>query len=115
MGSILDTFWQPDVKDKLWPQLLRWFAAVKSLYLDKAFVPRFSPVLQELVGERMTEVSPILENIFLEGFHPSGPLHDGIEKSVAARRLTNHSVAVSRWDRDPEQEGRTWQGGTNDW
>jgi len=51
----------------------------------------------------MTEVLPTLENIFLEGLQPSGPLQEDIEKFVAARQLTSHSVVVSRWDRNPEQ------------
>jgi hypothetical protein len=59
------------------------------------FVPYIAPALQELVGGRTTEVLPTLENIFLE-FQPSGPpLHEGIEKFVAARLLTSHPVAVS--------------------
>jgi hypothetical protein len=57
-------------------------------------VPRIAPALQELVGGR--SIFPILENIFLEGFLPSEPLHEGIEKFIAARR---RPVAVSRWDR----------------
>jgi hypothetical protein len=62
-------------------------------------VPRIAPALQELVGGETTEVLPTLENISLEWFQPSGPLHEGIEKFVAARRLTSHPVAVSRWVR----------------
>ena len=44
---------------------LRSFVAVKNLYLLEEFVPRIAPALQELVGGRMTEVLPTLENIFL--------------------------------------------------
>jgi hypothetical protein len=90
--------WQGDVENTLWLDLLSSFVSVKSLYLSKEFVPRIVPALQELVGGRTTEVLPTLETIFLEGFHPSEPLHEGIEKFVAARRLTSHPVAVSRWD-----------------
>jgi hypothetical protein len=78
--------------------------SVKNLYLSEEFVPRIAPALQELVGGRTTEVLPTLENIFLEDFQPSGPLHEGIEKFVAARRLTGHPVAVSRWDRSNHWE-----------
>ena len=109
-----DPFLRPgrldDVENTLWLQLLLPFVAVKNLFLEKEFVPRFVPALQELVGGRTTEVLPILENIFLEGFQPSGPLHEGIETFVAARRLTSHPVAVSRWDRDLERERHAWQG-----
>jgi hypothetical protein len=89
--------WQDDVENTLWLELLRPFAAVKNLYLCEKFMPRIAPALQELVGARTTEVLPTLENIFLKGIQPSGPLQEGIEKFVAARQLTSHPVAVSRW------------------
>jgi len=95
--------WQDDVENTLWLDLLRPFVAVKNLYLSEEFVPRIAPALQELVEGRTTEVLPTLENIFLEGFQPSGPLHEGIEKFIAARRLTSRHVAVSRWDRKRRQ------------
>ena len=78
--------------------------AVKNLYLCQKFVPRIAPALQELVGERKSEVLPTLENIFLKGFQPSGSLHEGIKNFVSARRLTNHPVAVSRWDEDSKRQ-----------
>jgi hypothetical protein len=83
------------VANTLWLELLRPFAAVKNLYLSRNSVRRIAPALQELVGGRTTEVFPALENIILEGFWKSDPLHKGIEKFVAARRLIGHSVAVS--------------------
>jgi hypothetical protein len=89
---------QDDDENTLWLELLHPFAALKNLYISKGFVPRIAPALQELVGERSTEVLPTLENIFLEEFQPSGPLHEGIEKFVAARMLTGHPMAVSRWE-----------------
>ena len=93
-----------NVENMLWLQVLRPFTAVKNLYLCDEFVPRIALALEELVGARTTEVLPTLENIFLEGLQPSGPLHEGIEMFVAARRLIHHPVAVSRWDIDLEWE-----------
>jgi hypothetical protein len=89
--------WQDDVENMLWLELLNPFAAVKNLYVMEKFVPSIAAALQELVDGRSTEVLPTLENIFLEAreFQPSGPLHEGIEKS--ARLLTSHPV-ISRWD-----------------
>ena len=84
-----------DVENAHWLQLLHPFVTVKNLYLEEEFIPRFVPALQELVGGRTTEVLPILENIFFEGFHLLGPLHEGIEMFVAARRLTSQTLAVS--------------------
>ena len=90
--------WQDDFEVTLWLDHLRSFVALKNLYLSEEFVPRVAPALQELVGGRTTEVLPTLENLFMEGFQPSGPLHKGIEKFVVARQLTSHPVAVSHWD-----------------
>ncbi|KAF8502722.1 hypothetical protein F5888DRAFT_1904326 [Russula emetica] len=95
-----DPHWgEDDVENTQWLELLHPFATVKNLYLHEGIVPRIVPALQDLVGGRTTEVLPTLENIFLEGFQLSGRLHEGIEKFVAARRLTSYPVAVSRWDR----------------
>jgi len=91
--------WQDNVENTLWLESLRSFVAVKNLYLSEEFGPRIAPALQKLVGERTAEVLPTLENIFLQGFQPSGPLYEGIEEFVAARRLTSRPVTVSRWDR----------------
>ena len=100
--------WQDDVENTLWLELLHPFVAVKNLYLCKKFIPRIAPALQELVGGRTTEVLPTLKNIFLKGFQLSEPLHEGIEKFVAARRLTSHPVAVFRWDWDRRWEFCYW-------
>jgi hypothetical protein len=99
--------WQDDVEDTLWLEFLRPFVAVKNLYISKEFVSRIAPALEELVGPRTTEVLPTLENIFLAGLQPSGPLQEGIEKFVAARQLTSHPAAVARsWN--PEQNEDEW-------
>jgi hypothetical protein len=82
----------------LWLDLLRPFAAVKNLYLSEELFSHIAPALQELVGGRTTEVLPALENMFLEDFLPRGRIYEGIKRFVAARQLTSHPVAVSRWD-----------------
>ena len=92
--------WQEDnIENSLWLELLRQFSAVKNLHLSKEFVPRIAPALQELVGGRTTEVLPTLQNIFLENHRPSGPVHEGIGKFVAVRKLSGHSITVSLWER----------------
>ena len=73
--------WQDDDENTLWLDLLLSFVTVKNLYLTDEFVPRIAPALQELVGGRTTEVLPTLENIF----QPWGPMHEGVERFVAAR------------------------------
>jgi hypothetical protein len=91
--------WQDNIENPLWLELLHPFTALKSLHLSKECVPRIAPALQELVGNRTTEVLPTLQNILLEGLKPSEPVQEGIEKFVAARQLSGHSIAVSLWER----------------
>jgi hypothetical protein len=89
-----------DIEDTLWLQLLLPFTAVKNLYLSKVFVPSIAAALKELVGGRMIEVLPSLQNIFVGGLEPSGPLQEDIGQFIAARRLSDHPIAISDWDRD---------------
>jgi len=99
--------WQDDVEDDQWLELLHPFTTVKNLYLSKGVVPRIAPALQELVGERLTEVLPALQGLWLEEPCPlglaehrlSGPVQEAIEKFVASRLLSGHPIAVSLWDR----------------
>jgi hypothetical protein len=96
---------QPERSDNIenlnmeWLELLHSFTGVKNLYLSEEFARRIVPALQELDGGRTTEVLPALENIFLGGLGPSGPVQEGIGQFVATRQVTGHPVAVSRWGR----------------
>ena len=82
-----DGTWLGDVGNALWLELLHPFAGLKNLYLQEGFVHLIAPALQELVWRRTAEVLPTVENIFLERFRPSGPLHEGIETFATARLL----------------------------
>ena len=90
--------WKDDIEDIEWLNLLHPFSDVKNLYLSRRFLPRIAPALQELTGERTTEVLPALQSLFLEGFQPSGPVHEGIARFIFARQLINHPVVISVWD-----------------
>ena len=90
--------WKNDaIENALWLQLLLPFAAVKNLYLSKKFAPGIAFALQELVGGRITEVLPSLQNIFVKGLEPSGLFQENIGQFVAARRLSGHPIAISVW------------------
>ena len=92
-------YWQDNVENALWLELLRPFTAVKNLHLSDEFARRIVPALQELVGSRTTEILPALENIFLDGLEPSGLVQEGIDRFVATRLVTSHPIGVTRWDR----------------
>jgi hypothetical protein len=87
-----------NIENSLWLELLLPFRIVKNLCVSKEFVPRMVSALQELVGIRATEVLPTLQNIFLEGLEPSGPVQEGIQQFVDARQDISDPIAVSPWD-----------------
>jgi hypothetical protein len=92
--------WRNDaIEDTLWLQLLLTFTTVKNLYLSRTFAPGIAAALQGLVGGGITEVLPWLQNIFVEGFEPSGPFETNIGRFVATRRLSGHPIAISDWDK----------------
>ena len=65
---------------------------------------KYRAALQELVGARITEVLPSLQNIFVEGLEelePSGLFfQENIEQFVTARQLSDHPIAISDWGED---------------
>jgi hypothetical protein len=62
--------WKNDaIENTQWLRLLLPFTAVKNLYLFKEFGPGIAVALQELVGGRITEVLPRLQNILRGSSH----------------------------------------------
>jgi hypothetical protein len=90
------------IESTLWLQLLRPFTAVKNLYLSWEFAPGITAALHELVGARIAEVLPSLQNIFVEWLEPWGPFQENIGQFAAARRHSGHPIAISLWDRDSD-------------
>ena len=86
---------QGNVGNTPWLRLLHPFTSVRNLYLSEEMARRIVPALQELVGDRATEVLPTLENIFLEEGQRSGPVQEGIQQVVTVRQATNHPIVVS--------------------
>ena len=85
--------WKDDtIENTSWLQLLLPFIAVKNLYLSEEFAPGITAALQELVGDRMAEVLPSLQNIFVKGtgVEPSRPFLEKLEQFIDARQLSDH-------------------------
>ena len=90
--------WKNDViENSLLLRLLLPFTAVKNLYLSEDFAPFIAAALRELVGDRVTEVLPSLQNIFVRELEPSWPFRKNIRPFVAARQLFGHPIAISSW------------------
>jgi hypothetical protein len=104
-SGFLEPRWQGDIEDSQWLDVFNPFTAVKDLYLSQKFVPRIAPTLQELVGERVIEVLPALQSLFLEKLHPSGTVQEEIVKFIDARQLAEHPVVVSLWEREQNDDG----------
>jgi hypothetical protein len=100
----VDTFsrprWQDDIDSNQWLELLHPFTAVRELHISSEFTQSIAPALQELVGERVTEVLPVLQSLFLD--EPPSAVKDAIEQFVAARQLDGHPIAIPRWGRKNE-------------
>ena len=99
--KLLDIIWNEDwhsedsdgIETGEWLELLRSFTAVKGLYISREAVSRSAPALQEL-GERMTELLPSLDTLFLDE-QTSGPVQESIAKFVSARQLAGHPISIS--------------------
>jgi len=84
------------MEDAQWLELLGPFTALKNLYLTDGIAQRFCGALQDLSGERVTEVLPALGNLFVPGSSLE-PVQEDIKSFVTARQLSGHSVVVDRW------------------
>jgi hypothetical protein len=92
--------WQDDGTEIThWQALLHLFTAVKKLYLSEKLALHVAFALQELAEEGVTEVLPALQNVFLEGFQPSGAVQEAIGQFVAARQFPDCPLTVNRWER----------------
>jgi hypothetical protein len=89
---------EDDMENAQWLELLHLFTNVIELHISKKVGPCIAPALQELAGERVTEILPTLQNIFLDGF--DGEVPKAISEFVSARQLPGCPVAIHRrsWD-----------------
>ena len=81
--------------DPQWLELLRPFNAVKHLRLSQEIAPFVADYLSSLPAERVTDVLPALEVVFisrLEFFDP-----EYISDFVDARQLSGHPVSIYDW------------------
>jgi len=93
---------QGEIEFIQWLEFLQPFTFVKKMTLEtKDSVRLVAPTLQELAGERATEVLPSLQNLSLRAYRrlPSGPAKEAIEQFIAARQLYGHPVTVHYQDK----------------
>lgn len=90
--------WDYPLGREEWLGLLKPFTSVKNLYLSEGLKQGIAPALRLLAGDRVTEVLPILESIFLEGPQPSVPykLEEGIGQFISPAYPPN--LYAQPWD-----------------
>ena len=85
--------WQGGVENMQWLEFFHLFSAVKNFYVCEEYVQYIADTLKGLVRERVTDVLPALESLFLEDLQS---VEKVIGQFIAARRLLG-LVAVSPW------------------
>ena len=78
---------QDTLGDPQWLDFLHSFTGLRDLHLGKRVAIHYAYALQELAGKRVTEVLPVLQNLFIEGLEslkPSGPTQEALGKFITA-------------------------------
>ena len=88
-------------------EFLHPFTGVKGFYISRELAPHIGVALQELVGERLTEVLPALETLYFDAI-PSRPVQEAIRLFIVARQLAGHPVAASLLGYGDLCEGGIW-------
>jgi len=91
--------WKCNTDDTRWVELLDSFTAVKNLYLTDEIARHVCGALRELSRERVTEVLPSLQNVFVDGSRSFEQIEEAMRPFVAARQLSGRPVAIDHWRR----------------
>ena len=96
----LEYMWQDviDDPDAQWLELLRPFNTVKHLRLSQIVAPRVAQALTRLPSERVMEVLPALEIVFISGLELFGPVKEAMTEFANARELSGHPVSIYDWE-----------------
>jgi hypothetical protein len=96
LGPLLE--WQDEVESPQWLVLFHPFTGLEDLRIGRGLALHYALALRELAGEIVTEALPALQNLFIEGLEPSGPIQEALGQFVAARQLSGLPVTVHSWD-----------------
>ena len=99
--------WHDDMENMQWLELLQPFIAVKDLYLFGVLALPVARALQELTGERATDVLPALQGIYIQSHHVPGAVREALGPFIAARQLS-YPVVLHHTERMPEYDGWYW-------
>ena len=84
--------------DPQWLDLFRPFTGLKDLHLRRGIAQPCALALRDLSEERVTDVLPKLQNLFIESFETLGPTREALGRFVAMRQLSGPPVVLRSWD-----------------
>jgi hypothetical protein len=93
--------WEDDMENVQRLELLRLFPSVKDLVLSERLFRIVVPALNELDGESIMDVLPVLQNIIIQGPQPSKIDNKAIGKFIATRLRLGSPVIVQYRDGKP--------------
>ncbi|KAH9977540.1 hypothetical protein BJV74DRAFT_989917 [Russula compacta] len=80
----------------LWFELFNPFPSVQRLHIHDELRPLVARALQELTGDRATEVLPTLHSLTFKGQSKSGSIREDIQAFITARQHSDRPVDA-RW------------------
>jgi len=86
--------WRDDMENAQWLELLDPFSALKGLYLTDQITLHVCSALSELSVERITEVLPALQSLFMSPEYLLEGTRKAITIFVDARQRSGHPVSV---------------------
>jgi len=92
-----DVIADPD-RDAQWLEFLRPFNAVNHLHLSQIVDLHIAQALRRLPSERVMEVLPALQSVFISGLKLFGPVKEAMTEFVDARQLSGHPVSIYNWE-----------------
>jgi len=95
--DLTSSHWKDGLEYDQWLELLDRFTSLKNLYLTDGIVQCVCGALQELSGERATDVLPALRNLFVRGFWSLQPVQQAMMPYIAARQLSGQPMAIGHW------------------
>ena len=85
-GPLQRLQWYDDMENAQWLDFLQPFTRVKILVLSGELLRPIARALWKLTGERLTELLPMLQNLYIEGPPPSESVMTRLNKFIAARQ-----------------------------
>ncbi|KAI0302764.1 hypothetical protein BC826DRAFT_432022 [Russula brevipes] len=89
--------WEEDTASPRFLEVFQPFTAIQSLHVSEGLVPFIALALQQLVGERATEVLPKLCDLFMQGSEIPRTVQEAMQPFLTARRLSGQPV-VRHWE-----------------